>query len=158
MKGREVEIGTRIWEGKSADAYSAGRVVALSDSVVRNNMIYALLQNDSGQYTIYSFERDCNCNPRLSREIPQENFEGLVKSAMLGIELPEEKVIRPKKNDLAVISSTTDLSKETDSSDVTVDHEPGILDDCKKADPEDCSEEHGEEKVYIGFDVIMSVV
>lgn len=109
MKGSEIEVGTRIWEDSGiGDPYSAGRVMALSDSVERSDVVYVLLKDDDGAFTIYSVEKNFNCSPRLTRKVPRENFEYLVRTALSGVELPEERDPLPKK-----VKSAPKAAKET---------------------------------------------
>ena len=154
MKGGEIEVGTRLWEDCGVgEPYSAGRVVALSECSAK---MYVLLEDDDGAYTIYSMERDYNCDPRLTRSVPRENFEYLVRTALTGVELPEEREVPQKKR----ASAPKDVPKDPQpkQSPATVVNEE--LDAVESGDPDivpsDTSDDFS--KCIMGFDVTMEVV
>lgn len=138
MKGSDLELGQRIWEKN----YSAGRVAALSESSESPHLVYALLKSDADEYTIYTFEKSCNCGPRVSRQIPGDAFLSLMSVLVDGVELPDEPA-QPKKKDISPVV----IKREEKATEVP--KEDSVIDDY---------EEENEDEIFIGIDVVMKVV
>jgi len=162
MKGKELEIGSRVWEEfGTSEPYSAGRVVAMSDSVERSDVVYVLLKSDEGAFTIYSMDRNYNCNPRLTRKIPAENFEDLVRAGLSGVELPEESEFRQPKKKKAPQDGPISTMEIPEHPEIQLSDEPAGMKFFKEAcgtvvdvDGKDVEFE----KIIMGFDVTMKVV
>lgn len=174
MKGKELEIGSRVWEdfGGSSEPYSAGRVVAMSDSVERSDVVYVLLRSDDGKFTMYSMDKNYNCNPRLTREIPPENFVDLVRVGLSGVDLPEESDIRPTRKkpakedpmpameipDGPVVQSAVEPAVDPEGLQ-HVDESSFVKDDNSNSTIVIVGDEEIEfERIFMGFDVTMKVV
>jgi hypothetical protein len=159
MKGSDLELGQRIWEDcGNGNTYSAGRVISISESIESDSIVYALLKSDDGEYTIYTFEKNCNCGPRVSRKIPGNNFIDLISVLVDGIELPEEKPVK-KEIHITKVDSMP-LPADDASGQVTekslINAVDDLDDDTDEIVQSDCEDD--ESSVIIGFDVTMSVV
>jgi hypothetical protein len=168
MKGSEIEVGMRLWEDCGVgEPYSAGRVVALSESSDRPGKVYALLEDDDGSYTVYSIEMKYSCKPRLARSVPREDFEYMVRKALEGVDLPEEsnfpkgeakkKVIsKPVESAKKVILPTTNVNVEADDNVANLEESDSAVDEGLIVEYDGESINFG--NVQMGFDVTMSVV
>ena len=72
------KIGDYLYE-KTGDEtpFTAGRIVAMSESTARKDVIYVLLRTDAGEYTVYSALSEFYCAPCLARFIPHDNLAEL---------------------------------------------------------------------------------
>jgi hypothetical protein len=76
MKILDCKIGDYLYEkgASNSDPFTAGRIAAISESTVKSDVVYVLLQSDEGEYTIYSCLSSCSCQPRLARFVPMDNM------------------------------------------------------------------------------------
>jgi hypothetical protein len=97
------KIGDYLYEqvAKDEEPYTAGKIVAMSESSVRKDMVYVLLQSDDEEYTIYSCVSSCYCRPFLARFIPRDSLVELLREfGALPIDATQKKV-KEKKEDPA---------------------------------------------------------